>query len=185
MVARASGSGEQHYVTQHEVDAAARHLEGKPRARALVRFLWVTGARVSEALRLQVKQLDFRAKTAKLQTLKRRARMFRTLPLPGDVLGDLAMLINLHKLGGEDRVFGWSRQRAFELVRDAFLAVGVERERCHPHALRHGHAHHAIRSGVPLNAIQAQLGHASIVTTSTYLAATGEDLRREYSKVSW
>ena len=185
MVARASTPGDQHYVSQHEVDAAARHLEGKPRVRALVRFLWCTGARVTEAIRMQVKQLDFRQKTARLQTLKRRKVMWRTLPLPGDVLGDVAMLINLHKLGADDRVFAWSRQRAFELVRDAFLAVGVERERCHPHALRHGHAHHAINNGVPLNAIQAQLGHASIVTTSGYLAATGEDLRREYGKVTW
>jgi integrase/recombinase XerD len=192
MVARAGGEGEPPAgVTPEEVDRACRHLEGKPRVRALVRFLWVTGARVSEALGAVVADLDFRQKTVRLVTLKRGGKdktkkaTRRVLPVPGDVLGDVAMLINLHKLESGARVFPWSRQRAFELVRDAFMAIGTDRSLCHPHAIRHGHALHALRNGTPLNIIQRVLGHASIVTTSQYLRATGQDVAREYGRFTW
>jgi integrase len=42
-------------------------------------------------------------------------------------------------------------------------------KRVHPHGLRHTHAAQLAREGVPLNVIQAQLGHSNIATTSHYL----------------
>ena len=48
--------------------------------------------------------------------------------------------------------------------------VGIEK-RVHPHGLRHTHAAELAFEGVPMNAIQAQLGHSSLATTSRYLAA--------------
>ena len=47
--------------------------------------------------------------------------------------------------------------------------AGIEK-RVHPHALRHTHAAELAREGVPLNLIQAQLGHSNVATTSRYLA---------------
>jgi integrase len=46
--------------------------------------------------------------------------------------------------------------------------AGVER-RVHPHALRATMATEMVREGVPLSTVQAQLGHASIVTTAVYI----------------
>ena len=42
-------------------------------------------------------------------------------------------------------------------------------KRVHPHGLRHTHASELAREGVPMPVIQAQLGHASLQTTSVYL----------------
>ena len=42
-------------------------------------------------------------------------------------------------------------------------------KRVHPHGLRHSHAVQLVEKGIPVNLIQAQLGHSS-------LAVTGEDL---------
>ena len=46
---------------------------------------------------------------------------------------------------------------------------GIDK-RVHPHGLRHTHAAELAFEGVPMNAIQAQLGHSSLATTSSYLA---------------
>ncbi|MGH8899818.1 MAG: tyrosine-type recombinase/integrase [Egibacteraceae bacterium] len=46
--------------------------------------------------------------------------------------------------------------------------AGVDK-RVHPHGLRHTHAGELAAEGVPVNVIQAQLGHASLKTTSVYL----------------
>jgi integrase len=46
--------------------------------------------------------------------------------------------------------------------------AGIEK-RVHPHGLRHTHAAELAREGVPVNVIQAQLGHRSLATTDRYL----------------
>jgi site-specific recombinase XerD len=43
-------------------------------------------------------------------------------------------------------------------------------KRVHAHGLRHTHAAELAREGVPMNVIQAQLGHSNLGTTSRYLA---------------
>jgi site-specific recombinase XerD len=43
-------------------------------------------------------------------------------------------------------------------------------KRVHAHGLRHTHAAELAREGVPMNVIQAQLGHSNLGTTSCYLA---------------
>jgi integrase len=51
------------------------------------------------------------------------------------------------------------------------LAAKAEIEkRVHAHGLRHTHASELARGGVPMNVIQAQLGHSTLGTTSRYLA---------------
>src|SRR5690606_36077535 len=49
-----------------------------------------------------------------------------------------------------------------------------------PHWLRHAHATHALEAGAQLHAIQRQLGHANISTTSTYLRARPEQGTTQY-----
>ena len=182
-IAQRAGSGElPEYVRADEV-AKAIELTGRAPVKALLRCLWLTGARISEVLALEVEGIDFRAKAVKLVTLKQKKKKIRVLPLPGEFLGELAMLINSEKITG--RVFPWSRSRAFELVRDALVKAGVEKKRAHPHALRHGHAVHALEHGAPLNIVQRTLGHSSVLTTSTYLKVTGEDVRRYYDGITW
>ena len=46
--------------------------------------------------------------------------------------------------------------------------AGIEK-RVHAHGLRHTHAAELAREGVPMNVIQAQLGHSSLATTDRYI----------------
>ena len=52
------------------------------------------------------------------------------------------------------------------------------------HWLRHSHASHALEAGVALTAVQANLGHTSLVTTSVY-ATTEQSLRMQQMQEFW
>lgn len=156
------------------------------RVRALVRFLWLTGARISEALAVTVGDVDGHSCVVRVSTLKRRKAMQRAIPLPADYVAELGAVVrDGGRLGSHDRVFPWSRAQAFRLIREALEAAGVDSARAHPHCLRHGHAVHAVQSHVPLPVIQRVLGHSSVTTTSIYLEVTGQDVRRYYDEMAW
>src|SRR5207245_1606028 len=52
--------------------------------------------------------------------------------------------------------------------------AGIDK-RVHPHGLRHAHAAHLDRSGVPITTIVRQLGHANLAVTSRYLQSLGQE----------
>ena len=52
--------------------------------------------------------------------------------------------------------------------------AGIDK-RVHPHGLRHAHAAHLNRAGVPITTIVRQLGHANLADTSRYLQSLGQD----------
>jgi integrase len=60
--------------------------------------------------------------------------------------------------------------------------VGKDRHRVHPHLLRHRFAVWSLYSGVPGGALQDQLGHASLATTSIYLKAQPNHRRDAYMR---
>lgn len=79
------------------------------------------------------------------------------------------------------------------LTRQAFgaaIARAAERagidKRVHPHGLRHSHAAALAWAGVPMHAIQAQLGHSSLETTARYLGAIAPtQLVEAVAMVAW
>ena len=127
----------------------------------------------------------------RLQTLKRRknqdgtpgAPVWRLVPVKPDLLGYLSRHARWHRFQPADRYWPWCVRHAHGLIARAMLAAGVPRERAHPHAIRHGHAIAAVKAGVPLAILQAQLGHSSIQTTAIYLQFTLEDRKQAYKGV--
>jgi integrase/recombinase XerD len=188
MVAAATTGEIPRYVTPEEV-ALAREKCVSGRDRVLLGFLWVTGARISEALALRVSDINTRNQTVQLQTLKRRRKTFRVLPIPGEYFAELLALImdeqNYYRRENDLPIFNLSRSQAFVNIRHALRMALVDHKRARPHALRHGHAMHAVNNGVPLPIVQRTLGHSNLMTTSIYLQATAEDVRREYGAFKW
>jgi integrase/recombinase XerD len=74
-----------------------------------------------------------------------------------------------------------SRQVAFQVVRDAAVRAGIERE-VSPHALRHTCATHLLDHGADLRVVQEMLGHASITTTQVYTRVSQERLWQVYAE---
>jgi len=55
------------------------------------------------------------------------------------------------------------------IVRQYLRAAGLYRDGMGPHAIRHAHASHAVANGADINALAAELGHASVQTTTVYV----------------
>jgi integrase len=173
-----------HYITAEEAAKTAMKLR-QPRWQALARFLWLSGARISEALAVRVQDIDTRSNVVHLTTLKRRKPVRRAVPLPESDLAGLLLVAARGRLEPGDRLWPFGRVQAFRRLQTAMLRAGVRPDVCHPHAIRHGHAIHALRNGMSLELVSRNLGHANIQTTSIYLRATGADVRRAYDRINW
>jgi len=151
------------------------------RNRALLAVLWRTGIRISEALELRPHDVDFKNGTVRVRRgkgLKPRTTVLSdldALPLVERWLEERAKLPAVGQgapllctLKGTPTDPSYARHLLPRLAKRA----GLER-RVHPHGLRHTHAADLALAGVPVLAIQQQLGHTSLVTTANYLRRVG------------
>lgn len=183
-----------HYLTREELDALIaapdeRSVRGR-RDRALLLFLGRTGARVSEALGVNVGDLQLDRPRPQV-LLRGKGRRERVVPVAADLAGALRVLIAEHGFGREPQrpIFcgahgeRLTRFGATHVVRRAVAAAtaaqpGLARKVVSPHVLRHTLAMTLLQSGVDLLTIQAWLGHAQVTTTHRYAAADVEMMRR-------
>jgi integrase/recombinase XerD len=78
-----------------------------------------------------------------------------------------------------------TRQAFAEALTRAAIKAGIAK-RVHPHGLRRSHAATLAWAGVPMHAIQAQLGHASLETTARYLGTIAPtELAAAVASVQW
>jgi integrase/recombinase XerD len=178
------------------IDEVDQLLAGRPgddaaslRDRALLELLYSTGARISEAVGLDVDDLDERARTV---LLRGKGGKDRLVPVGRPALaaveayrvrgrpvfaakgrGSAALLLNA-------RGARLSRQSAFHVLRAAAETAGVSRE-VSPHTLRHCFATHLLAGGADVRVVQELLGHASVATTQLYTHVTVDDLREVYA----
>ena len=185
-------------LSEDEVTALIASVSGDEprdlRDRALLEFLYATGARVSEVCGLNLADLDMEASLVRLfgKGAKERVVPFGSVahaaieawlssgrvsmePLRWRKKDDSYAVF----LGG--RGTRLSRQVAFQVVRDAGQRAGIDRE-VSPHALRHTCATHLLDHGADLRIVQEMLGHASITTTQVYTRVSQERLWQVYSE---
>jgi integrase/recombinase XerD len=173
------------------LDAAA--ADDTPRAlrdRALLELLYGTGARISEAVGLDVDDLDLqqgavllRGKGGKERVVPvgsyGRAAVDAYLVRARPVLatagrGSPALFLNV-------RGSRLSRQSAWTVIREAGGRAGLELDHLSPHTLRHSFATHMLDGGADVRTVQELLGHASVTTTQIYTLVTVERLREVYA----
>lgn len=145
------------------------------RNRALLVCLYRGGLRISEALALLPKDID--AKAGTVRVLRGKGRKARTIGLdPGafDVIDrwlDARLKLGI---GGRSPLFCTLQGDQIKspyiraLLPRLAKKAGIEK-RVHAHGMRHTHAAELASEGVPINVIQAQLGHSNAATTSRYL----------------
>ena len=80
-----------------------------------------------------------------------------------------------------DRIFPFSRVRAYLVIREAAERAGIEKGKRHPSTLRHGFAVNATLAGMPPFVLNNWLGHTNIASTLIYTAVLPQDAR-EYLK---
>jgi integrase/recombinase XerD len=178
-----------------QVERLLRAVAGDdPRAlrdRALLEFLYGTGARISEAVGLCVDDLD-----GDVVTLRGKGGRTRLVPLGGYARRALdAYLVRgrpaLAAAGrGSHVVFlnargsPLSRQSAWSTLHRAAAVAGLPVDgpnAVSPHTLRHSYATHLLDGGADIRVVQELLGHASVTTTQVYTLVTVDRLREVYA----
>lgn len=164
------------------------------RDRALLEFLYATGARVSEAVGLDVDDLHLEPPQDGGPAVVRlfgKGSKERVVPIGSYAVTALqAYLVRgrpvlVAKGKGTPALFlnqrgsRLSRQSAFTVIRNAAERAGITRE-VSPHTLRHSFATHLIEGGADVRVVQELLGHASVTTTQVYTLVTADTLREVF-----
>ncbi|MFC5730971.1 MULTISPECIES: site-specific tyrosine recombinase XerD [Nocardioides] len=163
------------------------------RDRALLELLYGTGARISEAVGLDVDDVDVEdpeAGGSGTVLLRGKGGKERLVPVgsyareavssylvrgrPALVSTDARALF-LNSRGGR-----LSRQSAWAVLVKAADRAGVTRD-VSPHTLRHSFATHLLDGGADVRVVQELLGHASVTTTQIYTLVTVENLREVFA----
>ncbi len=159
---------------------------------ALLELLYGTGARISEAVGLDVDDLDTGAGTVRLHGKGGRTRV---VPVGRYAVAAVeAWLVRgrpaLAARGrGIPRLFlngrggPLSRQGAWMVLKQAVERAGLAdpARPISPHTLRHSYATHLLEGGANVRVVQELLGHASVTTTQVYTLVTVERLREVYA----
>lgn len=159
------------------------------RDQALLEFLYGTGARISEAVGLDVDDLDLEAGSVRLRGKGSKERIvplgrYAQQALSGYLVRGRPEL--LRPGGGAAAVFinarggRLSRQSAWVVLKGAAERANLEVV-VSPHTLRHSYATHLLDGGADVRVVQELLGHASVTTTQVYTLVTVERLREVYA----
>ncbi|MCL6423368.1 tyrosine recombinase [Brachybacterium sp. JHP9] len=181
--------------TERLIEAAGRPGTGilpearALRDRALLEILYGLGARISEAIGLDIDDVDLSSRAALLhgkgdkqrvvpvgrfaaQALE--AYLTRARPaLAARGRGTPAIFLGI-------RGTRLTRQAAWAIVQSAASAAEIERE-ISPHTLRHSYATHLLHGGADVRTVQELLGHASVTTTQLYTQVTVDSLREAHA----
>lgn len=156
------------------------------RLACMVELLYASGLRISELLNLSlaalardpaflmVKGKGGKERLAPLNDAARAAVKAYLAARPGFLpkgVKDSPWLFPSRGKGGR-----LTARRVSQLLEEAAVAAGIDRERVSPHVLRHAFATHLLEGGADLRVIQTLLGHADIATTQIYTHVAGDHL---------
>lgn len=157
------------------------------RDRALLETLYGCGARISEAVGLDLDDLDFEQGTV---LLRGKGNKQRIVPIGSYAVSALKDYLSAGRpalvTGSQPAVFlnsrggRLSRQSAWAILRAATKKAGITAE-VSPHTLRHSFATHLLDGGADVRVVQELLGHASVTTTQIYTLVTVDRLREVYA----
>lgn len=164
------------------------------RDRALLLFLYNTGARVSEALALTPADVQAAALRPRHVRVRGKGNKERCCPLWPETATALVRVITD---GGAKATCLFRNARGGPLTRDGVAYMlskyvrlaepgmpTLRRQRVTPHVLRHSCAVALLQAGVDVTVIRDYLGHASVATTGRYLT-TNMKLKRDVLGAFW
>lgn len=189
-------AGIPHPLSEAEVDQLLAAVVGSDpvslRDRALLEFLYATGARISEACGLSLADLDRDNRVVRLFGKGSKERIVPFGRSAGAAMDEWLGAGRRHleparwaRRGDQEAVFlntrgaRLTRQAAWAIVRKYGDRTGLA-DRLSPHVLRHSCATHLLDHGADLRIVQEMLGHASISTTQVYTKVSQERLWQVY-----
>ncbi len=163
---------------------------GEPAAlrdRALLELMYASGLRASEAIGLEVGDVDLEERVLRARGKGSKERL---VPIGGAALRALEHYLRggrpaLVKDAPESHLFvnfrggALTRQGLYKIVRRHAITAGLG-DRMSPHTLRHTFATHLLAGGCDLRSVQEMLGHADVSTTQLYTHLSSERLKDVY-----
>ncbi len=153
------------------------------RDRAILETFYSTGMRISELVKVGMRDIDFIGGIVKVLGKGRKERI---VPIGEHAILAIRAYLEKRKKQSEMIFLNKNGRRITDrgvrymvakYVRAASLRLGV----C-PHTLRHSFATHLLNHGADLRSVQELLGHANLSTTQIYTHLTTERLKSVYDK---
>jgi integrase/recombinase XerD len=159
------------------------------RDRALLELMYASGLRASEAIGLELGDVDVEERVLRARGKGAKERI---VPIGQAALKALTAYLQrgrpkLVKDRPEVHLFvnfrggQLTRQGLYKIVRRHALSAGLA-DRMSPHTLRHTFATHLLAGGCDLRSVQEMLGHADVSTTQLYTHLSSERLKDVYFK---
>ena len=157
------------------------------RDRALLEVMYACGLRASEAIGLELADVDLEEGVL---CARGKGSKERLVPIGSQAVAALRAYYrggrpSLLGVGSETRLFvnrrgtRLTRQGLYKIVQGHARRVGLE-EKMSPHTLRHTFATHLLAGGCDLRSLQEMLGHADLATTQVYTHLSADRLKDAY-----
>jgi integrase/recombinase XerD len=169
------------------VEAPSGQEPAALRDRALLETLYGAGVRVSEAVGLDVDDVDLEEGTVRVLGKGSKERIVPIGRMAREAVGAylsggrpaLASARTRGALFLNTRGGRLSRQGCWHVLKASAARAGV-RKRVTPHTMRHSFATHLLEGGADVRVVQELLGHASLTTTQIYTLVSEQHLREVY-----
>jgi integrase/recombinase XerD len=180
-----------HVLTRGEIDRLLSQPRGTEpaalRDRALLELMYACGLRASEAIGLELTDVDLEERVLRARG---KGSKERVVPIGQAAVQALRVYLQrgrpaLVKGAPEAHVFvnfrggSLTRQGLYKIVRRHAVTAGLA-DRISPHTLRHTFATHLLAGGCDLRSVQEMLGHADVSTTQLYTHLSSQRLKDVY-----
>jgi integrase/recombinase XerD len=179
-------------LTRGEVEKLLTRPKGTEpaalRDSALLELMYACGLRASEAIGLEVGDVDIEDK---LLRARGKGSKERIVPIGGSAATAVRIYLERGRpalvKGAQVKLFlnfrggALTRQGLYKIVRRHAEAAGLA-DRMSPHTLRHTFATHLLAGGCDLRSVQEMLGHADVSTTQLYTHLSSQRLKEVYFK---
>ena len=150
------------------------------RNRLMLQFMYGSGCRVSEVVKIKVEDVNLKERTAMIRSGK--GNKDRLIILSKDWIKGLKKYLKKKKIKSEV-IFSKKNGKTLStdtvqrIVRESAQKAGINKH-VTPHCLRHSYATHLLEAGTNIRYIQALLGHSSLNTTQIYTNVASEQLKK-------
>lgn len=150
------------------------------RNRLMLQFMYGSGCRVSEVVKLKVDDINLKERTANIRGGK--GNKDRVIILSKNWIKDLKKYLKKKKIQSE---FVFSKKNGKNLSTDTIQRIvrksankaGITKH-VTPHSLRHSYATHLLEAGTNIRYIQTLLGHSNLNTTQIYTNVASKQLKK-------
>jgi integrase len=159
--------------------------------RTFALLMFYTGCRISEARAVRFRDIDYSSKGVVFETLKRRKRVHRLVPLPYDFLvklDDVHRVKDFQRGKGDgkvtDRIWTFGNTTGWKVIKKVMEVAGIEGVQACPKGLRHSFAIQHQMLKTPETVTAGWLGHADTSMMAVYGRVIGAE-NRELASRMW